>query len=243
MLCSLPHGFGNFVSLQSYRLPERHLDGCASIHEEVAGTGQQRECRHATNGGSNRQADARVEALPARASHTGSETIRRRSRAALRESACDRRARTSYGVANQRSDTGASPNQSQRGARAVWSGIFQRVAISGLERDRASDRRDVTVREGDRHRLQVQLRASAFAVESIDRALHECAGRDRDLIAGVDRVRDLGIDVVSAMNVSALDWVREHERDRSSSRDRDRRELDRGLVLGLRRAGLRTLIV
>jgi hypothetical protein len=241
MLYSLPHGFGNFVSLQSYRLPERHLDGCASIHEEVAGTGQQGECCHATNSGSNRQADAGVEALPARASHAGSQAIRWRPSASRWESAGDCRARTSYGVANQRSDTGASTNESQRGASTIRPGIFQRVAISGLERDRASDRRDVTVREGDRHRLQVQLRASAFAVESIDRALHECAGRDSDLIAGVDRVRDLGIDVVSAMNVPALDRVREHERDHSSGRDRDRRELNRSLVLGL--VGLRGLIV
>ena len=98
--------------------------------------------------------------------------------------------------------------------------IFERVAFVAFQGHRPGDGSHVAVGKGDRHGLQMQFRASAFAFELVDFSLHKCAGRDHDLIAGVDRGSDLGIDVVSAMNVPALNGMSKHQGDSGSGGNR-----------------------
>ena len=76
----------------------------------------------------------------------------------------------------------------------------------------------------------MHLPASAFLFELVHFTLDECAGRNGDLVSGVDRKGDLSVDIVSAMDGSALDRIGEHKRNPSSGWDDYRRTWSRLLL-------------
>jgi hypothetical protein len=79
--------------------------------------------------------------------------------------------------------------------------------------DGTGDWRDVPVGEIDRHRLQVEFAAAPVAAEFVDLGLNQRACGNYNFVAGGNRRSDLRVDVVSAVNIPALNGMCEHERD------------------------------
>jgi hypothetical protein len=110
-------------------------------------------------------------------------------------------------MADQGTQPGSRGRKNKCAGHPALARIFDRIPFVRFERYRPGNRRDIAVGEGDRHGLQMQLSASALVFEFVDRTLNKGARRDHDLIAGIHRRCHLRVDVISAMEDSALNGM------------------------------------
>lgn len=121
-------------------------------------------------------------------------------------------------MAYQCANANAGGGQCNSSHDAVLAWVLQGVAVIAFKGDGAGYRSDVAVRVSDRHGLKIEFGAAAFALELVNFALNKCAGRDDDFSAGDDWRSGLGVDVISAVDVAALDGMHEHESDARAGR-------------------------
>ena len=128
--------------------------------------------------------------------------------------------RTGSKVSDECAHADSASGEGEGAASPAVAGILQSVAVRAFQRHGTGDGNGVAVGESDRHGLQAQLPAPALALELVDFSLHECAGRDDYFIAGGYGRNDLGVDVVSAVEVAGLDWLGQHKSNTGCRRER-----------------------
>ena len=114
-------------------------------------------------------------------------------------------------MTNERAQSSSGYRQGEHPDDASCAGIGQSITLDAFHDHGSGHGSDVSVRKGDRQGLQTQLRTATVAFEFVHFSVHQRAGRDYDFIAQGNGSRDLSVDVVSAMNVPALNGVSKYE--------------------------------